>query len=365
LGMDYNELLARVRTIVNKYLEEVLNEVLDEAKNYGLEVTDLPFIAKDFTLRGGKRLRAYLVLLGYWCREWGLPVEHIKPLLASIEFLQSYLLVHDDIMDQDTVRRGGPTVHVWFRDKCSEKNLLGDCIHYGVSQAIITGDYLESLAVNMFSRLNLPSNTLYKLLETYTKGLRTVSYGQYLDVLLSMKPLEQVREEDVLLVHKLKTSSYTVELPLHLGAIASNRYSNELLDELSRYAIPAGIAFQMRDDILGLYGDPSKTGKPVGSDVREKKKTLLIVKAYELADHIDREFLNEIYDRKDPRDISEEDILRVQDIVKKTGSYDYVVEVMKRETSKALEALREAVLINRETKEALKWLLELFISREK
>ena len=212
---DHVKLLERVREIVGSYADQVFREMEREASEYSSELRDLVYIARDFTLRGGKRLRAFLVLLGYWSREWGLEIDDIKHLLVAIEFLQSYLLVHDDIMDRDTMRRGGPTVHVWFNDKCLDEKLLGDCQHYGISQAIIVGDYLESLAIHMFSKLDLPSNTLIRLIRTYTLGLRVVSYGQYLDVLMAVKPLEQVREEDVLLIHRLKTASYTVELPLH------------------------------------------------------------------------------------------------------------------------------------------------------
>ncbi len=362
---SFEEILSLVRKNVEEDVEDILRKYSEEANNISIELNDLLYISRDFMLRGGKRFRAFLILIGYWSREWGLEIERIKPLMTAIEFLQSYLLVHDDIMDRDTVRRGGPTIHIWFDKKCRSEDLLGDCTHYGVSQAIIVGDYLETLAVNSIARLNLPINTFVKILETYTRGLRLVSYGQYLDVLLSMKPIEKISEEHVLLVHKLKTASYTVELPLHLGAIASNRYSNELLEELSKYALPAGIAFQMRDDILGLYGDPSVTGKPVGSDVREKKKTLLIVKAYQEASPVDQIFLEEIYNKKKPEDISEDDVLRVQEIVKSTGAYDYVVSIMEKKAGEARNALKNAVLINNEARSILGELLEIFIKREK
>ncbi len=362
---DPRSILEEVRSIVKEVVENEMNNLSKEATTYSYYLNDLVYIAKDFMLRGGKRLRAFLVLIGYWSREWGLDISRVKYLLAMVEFLQSYLLVHDDIMDQDDVRRGGPTVHVWFSRKCRDEKLLGDCNHYGVSQAITVGDYLESLAVNMISKLDLPGNTLSLLIKTYTRGLRIVSYGQYLDVLMSYKPLREVSEEDILMIHKLKTASYTVELPLHLGAIASNRYSNELLNELTEYAIPAGIAFQLRDDILGLYGDPSVTGKPVGSDVREKKKTLLVIYAYKNASEDDRRFLEEIYDIKKREEINEDDIRRVQEIIRKYGGLEYVEKKMIEEAEKARDALRNAILINDNAKKSLEWLLELFIHREK
>lgn len=362
---DLLKLLDEIVDKVNNSLNELFNKYFSEAISISPVLKNIPFIARDFTLRGGKRLRAFLVYTGYWSVNWGFESDNILKLATMVEFLQSYLLVHDDIMDRDETRRGGPTVHVWFKNNCFNEKLIGDCIHYGLSQAITVGDYLESLAVNMFSELDLPVNTLQDLIKTYTRSLRIVSYGQYLDVLFSNKPLRDVSEEDILLVHKLKTASYSVETPLHLGAIASAKYCNELLSELSKYAIPAGIVFQLKDDILGLYGDQSKTGKPVGSDVREKKKTILIIHAYRNANTVDRLFLEEIFDHKSSDEISYEDIVRVQNIVKDTGSLDYVIKLMEKESDKALKALNESIYINSSAKKILEYLLELFIKREK
>ncbi len=328
-------------------------------------VNELVQAASDFTLRGGKRLRALLVLLGYWSREWGRDLEKILPVMAGIEFLQSYLLVHDDIMDQDTLRRGGPTLHVWFERQCRERNLLGDCRHYGVSQAITAGDYLEALAIASITSAPLPPETIRVLVERYSRGLRMVAYGQFLDVHLSYKPLDQVSEDDVLRVHELKTASYTVELPLHLGVIASNPRDHELSNIYTRYSRPAGIAFQLRDDIIGLYGDPRVTGKPMGSDVREKKKTLLIIKAYELAGEDDRRFLREIYDVRRREEITEDDIKRVQDIVRETGSLGYNEELINKLYSEAIEVMESAEdLINETALKLLKDITDKLVHRK-
>jgi len=271
-----------------------------------------------------------LILIGYWSRKWGLDLDKVLPIMTGIEFLQSYLLVHDDIMDQDELRRGGPTLHVWFEKECKEQGLIGDCKHYGVSQAITSGDYLEALAIASISSAPLPPETIRALVNRYSRGLRVVSYGQFLDVLLSYRPLDKVGENDILKIHELKTASYTVELPLHLGVIAADPRDQKLLEVYSMYSKPAGIAFQLRDDIIGLYGDPKVTGKPMGSDVREKKKTLLIIKAYELGSDEDRRFLKKIYDELKREEITINDIMMVQDIVKETGSLEYNEELIKK-----------------------------------
>ncbi len=364
--MDYYKFLESARELTNETLRILLEDAKREASGISTRLRDLVDIASDYTLRGGKRIRAFLVLVGYWSHRWGSgSLDEVKYVMAGVEFLQSYLLAHDDIMDRDTMRRGGPTVHVWFEDKCRKAGLIGDCPHYGVSQAITTGDYMEALAINSFTRSGIGGERLGRLITTYSRGLRLVAYGQFLDVLIAHKPLRDVGEDDVYTIHKLKTASYTVELPLHLGVIASGYDGEGLFTELSGYAIPAGIAFQLRDDILGLYGDPSVTGKPVGSDVREKKKTLLIVKAYHEAGVDDRRFLETIYDVKKPEEITDDDVRRVQEIVRETGSLDYNAEAMERFKRQALDALGSSREISEEAREVLSWLLELFVKRKK
>ncbi len=364
--MDPKNLLETARNITNNTLREVLDEVLREASSVTAYASELVDYISDYTLRGGKRLRAFLVLIGYWAEKWGSGnLDTIRYIMAAIEFMQSYFLAHDDIMDRDTIRRGGPTVHVMFERSCRDKSLLTDCKHYGLSQAILGGDYLESLAIYSFYKSGVTSEDLRRLIHYYTRGIRLVSYGQFLDVLIAGLPLEKVTEKDVITIHKYKTASYTIELPLYLGAIAAGSKNHKLFEAFTAYAYPAGVAFQIQDDILGLYGDPKVTGKPVGSDVREKKKTLLVVKAYEWGSEEDKEFLRLVYDKKKPEEISEDDIIRVQEIVRKTGSLDYSVEYMQRLTREAKVALDKCECISSEARELLGWLLELIIKRKK
>jgi len=363
--VDKDSIIYYVKNTVDKVLKERFSVFMKEASSIHDVLKDFVEAPADYTLRGGKRLRAILILIGYWSRKWRLDIEPVKDVMASIEFLQSYLLVHDDIMDRDELRRGGPTLHIWFRDKCVNEKLVGDCIHYGISQAILAGDYLEALAIGSIASAPLPPERIRLLIERYSKGLRTVAYGQYIDVLLSYMPLRIATEEHVLKVHELKTASYTVELPLHLGAIAAGYIEKDFLDELTRFAKPAGIGFQLRDDIIGLYGDPSITGKPMGSDVREKKKTLLVIKAFKEANPSDKKFLEEIYDRRRPEEITEKDIRRVQEIVKDTGSLDYSEKMIKDMEERARSILAESKYLCSEAKEVLEKLLSKLLYRVK
>jgi geranylgeranyl diphosphate synthase type I len=362
--LNYSEILNRVINSVNTRLRDVFEELSTEALKISSRARELVDVGADYTLRGGKRLRAILVAAGCWSSCCDLnAINRVLDLGAAIELLQSYLLVHDDIMDKDELRRGGPTAHVVFTKRCLEHG-WSECSHYGTSQAITLGDFLEASAVGLIASSHLPANTVKELLQVYSRGLRRVAYGQFLDVLFSQLPLAEISEREVLLVYELKTSSYTVELPLHLGAIACGG-EHEILGDLSRYAIPAGIAFQIRDDIIGLYGSPEVTGKPAGSDVKSKKKTLLVIKAYELADEAERKFLSEVYDALTPQQITDSHVNRVREIVKNTGSLEYCERLIDRYASEALQVLESSKNICSGAKELLKYITTKLAYREK
>lgn len=363
--MNAEKVLEQAIKIVNERLERFFRDLNSEISRTSPKAADLARVVENYTLRGGKRLRATLALVGYWSREWESgDFGVISNIMAAIELLQSYLLIHDDIMDRDELRRGGPTTHVMFTKLCLENN-WSDCEHYGISQGIVAGDLLEASAVGLLAHRSLSTTILRDLIHMYSRGLRLVAYGQYLDVMFSKVPLSEVREEDVRLVYELKTSSYTVELPLVLGAIASGKYNEKLIRELSTYAYPAGIAFQIRDDIIGLYGDPSVTGKPAGSDVKSKKKTILVVKAHELASDEDRRFLEKVYDELREDEIREEHVIRVRNIVKDTGSLRYAEELISKYVGETIRSLEESSEICSEAKEFLKWLVYKLSYREK
>ncbi len=350
---------------VNSKLQEFFKEIDEEVVREAPRARDLVTISRDYTLRGGKRLRAVLALIGYWSKEWRSgSIEAITDVMAAIELLQSYLLIHDDVMDQDELRRGGPTVHIVFRRKCAE-NKWRNCEHYGVSQAIVAGDMLEASAVGLLSSKLLEPRVVRDLMLAYSRGLRRVAYGQYLDVMFSQLSISEVREEDIVSIYNFKTSSYTVELPLHLGSIASGKSNSKLLSELSSYAMPAGIAFQIRDDIIGLFGDPSVTGKPAGSDVKSKKKTLLIVKAYELARYKDKELIELVYDKLSESEITDKHVEEIRRIVKESGSLNYAEELINKYVHYALDAVESSKEICEEAKETLKRLTSKLAFREK
>ena len=176
-----------------------------------------------------------------------------------MELLHAYLLIHDDFMDQDDVRRGGPTLH---------RALGGD--HLGQSLAILCGDLCESWAYQLFGGAS----------PLAARTVEQVILGQMAD--LRAPRGRELTDGEILDVQRAKTGTYTFELPLHLGATLAGA-APPLLEALSAYARPLGMAFQIADDLLGTFGSPEQTGKPNASDLREGKRTLLVARALQSA----------------------------------------------------------------------------------
>jgi len=246
---------------------------------------------REFVMRGGKRLRPILVVVGYT----GFAQENLEIIRASIsmELLQGFFLIHDDIMDKDDMRRGGKTFHKIFGE---DIGIIGGDLLYGFANEVLA-DY-ENKNVRI---------ALKKMNELVEK----TCYGQALDLHLNETPFEKVAEEDVLNVYKYKTAFYTIQGPLEIGTLLAGKN----LEDFSRFSIPLGWAFQIKDDIIGLFGDIKKTGKPIKSDVEEGKRTLLMLKTYNKADDSEKKFVLLVLGKK----ISDADFEKLKTLVKKYG----------------------------------------------
>jgi geranylgeranyl diphosphate synthase, type I len=242
-------------------LRAFLDEKLKAFAALPVDLRDVASALRDYLLRGGKRLRGALVLLGHEAA--GGKREAAVDASLGVELLHAYLLIHDDFMDQDDVRRGGPTLH---------RALGGD--HLGTSLAVLCGDLCESWAGQLFSGAS----------PLVARTVEQVILGQMAD--LRAPRGRELTPEEILEVQRAKTGTYTFELPLHLGATLAGG-SPPLLDALSAYARPLGVAFQIADDLLGTFGSPDQTGKPNASDLREGKRTLLVARALQSAEPAD------------------------------------------------------------------------------
>lgn len=316
--------------VLNEYLENYppliekeIKEFLDNKKKDAIDekVQEIIDIIEEYTLRGGKRLRPILMIIGYKLYG-GKNEKEIIRASASIELIQSYLLIHDDIIDNSDLRRGKPTLHKIYEKKYGDKK-------FGESMGIIAGDLASVYAEEILSETDFPIDRKYKALIKMAEIVEETGYGQVIDVSSSMR--EKFGEEELLLLHTYKTAKYTLEGPLILGAILAG---GEDFSIISNYSIPVGIAFQLQDDILGLYGTEEKIGKPVTSDLEEGKKTLLMIKAMEKQEN--KEKISKILGKKN---ISMDELELVRKIVKESGALDYTYNMAKDLVNKGIKYL--------------------------
>jgi geranylgeranyl diphosphate synthase, type I len=253
-------LLETVQPEVERRLTSFLDARVKSTRALGSEVQALAREVRRLTLLGGKRLRPALVVAGLRTVSSSAAIEPALEAGVALELLHSYFLIHDDWMDGDRVRRGGPSVHVALAERFASE-------HKGNASAILAGDYALALACDALARVETRPDRLRPVLAAFADMQLGAVAGQQLDMVGQGK--------DVELGYALKTGSYTVEGPLKLGALLAGA-KPVALAALARYARPAGVAFQLRDDLLSLFGDPSRTGKPLASDLMSGKRTLLL-----------------------------------------------------------------------------------------
>lgn len=253
-------LLRSVQPEIERKLTGFLDARVAGTRALGSEVQALAREIRRLALRGGKRLRPALVVAGLRTASSSADIEPALDAGVALELLHTYFLIHDDWMDGDRVRRGGPSVHVALAERFHSE-------HKGNASAILAGDYALALACDALCRVATSAERLRGAFLTFSEMQLGAVAGQQLDMV--------GQGRDVELGYALKTGSYTVEGPLKMGALLAGG-KPATLQALSRYARPAGIAFQLRDDLLSLFGDPAQTGKPLASDLISGKRTLLL-----------------------------------------------------------------------------------------
>jgi geranylgeranyl diphosphate synthase, type I len=259
---------------------------------------------------GGKNLRGALVKLGYQLANSGYNHE-ILNVSTAYEIFHASILIHDDIIDKSDLRRNKPTIH---------KRLGAN--HYALSQAISLGDMGFFLASDILLNSNFDSEKKQYALGIFFKSTLYTSLGQLLDVELAQDDDDVENEKAIITSYKLKTSRYTIIAPLQIGAILAGA-TPKLLKSIDDFGTYLGIAFQITDDILGVFGNPSKSGKPNVSDIQEGKKTLLFYYAYRNASKAQRQIIQHIYSRNM---IQSHDLIQIQDIFRSNGALSIAQE---------------------------------------
>ena len=317
------------RTRVDEALTDFVARQRQVLSDLGPDLEEFVDAAVDF-VRGGKRLRPLFCRAG-WLVAGGDPDDRrLDSAAAALEWLQGSALVHDDLMDDSDTRRGRPSIHREFERKHREASLVGDPERHGASVAVLLGDLMLSWADEQFRSSGLPR--IGEALRFLDLCKSEVVAGQYLDVLAQTRVSVDV--DEAMRVVRYKSAKYTVERPLHLGAALAGA-DDELIGALSDVALPLGEAFQLRDDVLGVFGDPGVTGKPAGDDLREGKRTVLVARVAQLGTDADRELLTSTLGTAAGVDA-------LRELVQRTGALAAVeddIDRLQRQAETALDAL--------------------------
>lgn len=302
-------------------------------------------------LSGGKRVRPAFCHWG-WVAAGGDPDDaRIVDAGAAFELLQAFALVHDDVMDDSDTRRGATTIHLEFAAQHRQAGWRGDPRRFGEAISILAGDLAHVFADQMMAGANARARGVWDELRI------ELNVGQYLDVLGTAQGYTDA--EHARRIIRYKTGRYTIERPLHLGAALAEG-TPELDATLSAYGEPLGEAFQLRDDILGAFGDSGITGKPVGDDLREGKPTPLLAEAVARADVEQRALLA----RVGADDLDEPEVLAIQQVLEATGARQAVETDIEQLTDQAVAAI-EASDVPRDARTELVALARYVAVRER
>ncbi|MFI5837095.1 polyprenyl synthetase family protein [Micromonospora sp. NPDC051300] len=294
--------------------------------------------ARDSVLAGGKRMRSTFAYWGWRGVVGGDgPLPSVLPALAALELLHTFALVHDDVMDASDTRRGRPTAHRAAAARHRAAGHVGDPDRFGEAVAVLIGDLCMVWADRLMAHTALPADRLLDVRRCYDQMRVETVAGQFLDV-LGENDAANWSVDRALRVARYKTASYTVQRPLLFGAcLGGVDPDGPLIAAYTRYGLAVGEAFQLRDDLLGVYGDPVTTGKPAGDDLRTGKPTALLMLARQLADPAQRRALERAGSVTDAGELA-----RLADLVRETGAAGQVERMISERVTEALGALDTA-----------------------
>nr|MDT0660577.1 polyprenyl synthetase family protein [Micromonospora sp. DSM 115978] len=289
-----------------------------------------------FVLAGGKRLRPTFCYWG-WRGAGGADGTAIVVAAAALELFHAFALIHDDIMDGSDRRRGEPSLHRWFADLHARSTWRGDPERYGRDVALLCGALCAAWSDELLHRCGLPADRVARGHRVYATMRTEAIAGQFLDLSAGTG---QGSVADALRVVRLKAARYTVTRPMQMGAALAGA-ADETQTAYAAFGDPLGDAFQLRDDVLGVFGDPAVTGKPVLDDLREGKSTVLIALARAAADRDQSVKLAALFGRPD---LDAEGAATLRAVIVGTGALDRVEQMIKVRAEEALAALARAPL---------------------
>jgi len=362
------------RDAVSAEITAFLTEQSSVLDSMGPELVPVHLMASQM-LCGGKRMRPAFCVWGYVAAA-GIPQDtELKPLLAaagSLDVLHVSALVHDDLMDSSDLRRGRPAAHRQFEALHANAGWLGDSAAFGKAGAILLGDLLVMWSAQMLHGAGVEQSALERTLPIIEAMRTEVTCGQYLDMVAQAHPLRQrapaigslrptieLALDDASRVVEYKAPRYTVQRPCQMGA-ALGSGNDELYFALGAYGSPLGRAFQFRDDLLGVFGDPQVTGKPAGDDLREGKRTVLVAHAYAHASDAGQKLLLQ---RLGDPGLDETGINELQQVIVESGAREAVESMINGNFERALKALHDTEITD-EGRAGLTALAEAAVRRE-
>jgi geranylgeranyl diphosphate synthase type I len=325
------------RDAVQRALDDFLDQQVSRLAPLGDDAARLLDEARR-SVSGGKRLRASFCFWGYRAVTPE-PVDEaaLVRACAALELLHASALVHDDLMDASDTRRGRPATHRQFEEDHRAAGWRGDPEQYGGAAAILLGDLLLSWADELLRRCGLPLEQVAPALDVFDLCRSEVIAGQFLDVSVQARGRADV--DTAMTVLRYKSAKYSIERPLHIGAALAGA-TPATISALSAFGLPLGEAFQLRDDLLGVFGDPAATGKPAGDDLVEGKRTVLVALALDAAAAADAALLDAALGSP----LSVPEVERLRTIVDASGASAQVEVVIGQLAAHAVTALERADL---------------------
>jgi len=320
--------------IKNKIEKELINYIQSIDKSCSLsKISPLLFNnIKEFISREGKRVRPTLFIIGYLGFKKK-PAPGLYRTALSLELLHDFMLVHDDIIDNSLTRRSKPSVHAVLNKYLNSRKKLK---FNGEDLAIVVGDVIYAMAINAFLSVKEDMRRKEMALKKLTEAAFYTGSGEFIELIYGMKSIDEITKEDIYKIYDLKTATYTFAAPLAMGATLAGAKESEV-KKLFDYGIYLGRAFQIKDDILGIFSTQEGMGKSNLTDLQEGKKTILIWYAYNKSDDKNKSAIKRILSKNN---VKTSDLLKIRKIISSAGTLEYARNEINGLIGKA-EALNE------------------------
>ena len=325
-------LISEFKAQIDGALGSFVSNQIAQLESIGSELTPVGNALSHFILDSGKRLRPIFATAGYMGAGKE-PTSEIYRAAAALELIHVCALIHDDLMDGSDTRRGAPAIHKEFENIHRKEHLAGNPVQFGESSAILIGDLALVWAGKALASSGISGDQFARAFSVFSELQIELMAGQFLDVneqTSHSSSIERSRK-----IARYKSGKYTIERPLHFGAALAG--NNSLISSYTDFGIPLGEAFQLRDDILGVFGEPEVTGKPAGDDLLEGKRTVLIAKSFELAGASGSLLLTQVLGN---RSASQEMVEKAKGIIIESGALKFVENLIEELVNNSLKSVR-------------------------